>query len=199
MSTQLRRDLHDVLGPALAALAFRLEAAQVIVQREPHRAAEVLLTLRSGVGHAERALRELVDGVRPSTSDSARGCPVARIRAFVDGLAGTPGPAITVHAPPGPAVPPTVGDALYLIVTEALTNVLRHAGAGRCAVRITRGEALEVEVRDDGVGMPDGVPRPGVGLRSMAARARALGGTCRVESVAGVGTRVRVRLPLPAR
>ena len=89
--------------------------------------------------------------------------------------------------------------AAYRIVQEALTNIARHSHARTCRVRISvdrAGGALTLEVRDDGVGMPED-HRAGVGLSSMCERAEELGGRCDVEPDPEGGTRVLARLPLP--
>jgi two-component system, NarL family, sensor kinase len=78
-------------------------------------------------------------------------------------------------------------------VTEALTNVARHADAYRCQVRMAAADVLDIEVVDDGTGM-NGRPA-GVGITAMRERASELGGTLATESP-GTGTRVHARLPL---
>jgi signal transduction histidine kinase len=80
-------------------------------------------------------------------------------------------------------------------VTEALTNVARHAAARSCQVRLRREGALEVEVTDDGRGVPAGQPA-GVGMTAMRERASELGGMLTVQTLAA-GTRVSARLPVP--
>ncbi len=95
------------------------------------------------------------------------------------------------------ALPAAVEVAAYRIVTEALTNVSRHAAASRCTITIGINGHLDVEVRDDGIGIA-GDLRPGVGLASIRERAAELGGSCTVGAADGGGTRVRARLPLPA-
>jgi len=87
--------------------------------------------------------------------------------------------------------------AAYRIVQEALTNVSRHAQARECRVRFSTGDKLELEITDDGIGLPKD-RRIGVGLSSMRERAAELGGTCAVEPIGPAGTRVLARLPLPA-
>jgi signal transduction histidine kinase len=88
--------------------------------------------------------------------------------------------------------------AAYRIVQEALANVVRHAHAHACAVRLAIDGALDVEVADDGVAVPPTAAgrSAGVGLASMRERAAELGGTCVVESRPTGGTRVMARLPL---
>jgi two-component system, NarL family, sensor kinase len=76
-----------------------------------------------------------------------------------------------------------------------MTNSARHADARTCVVRIALNGDLELEVVDDGSGLPDDY-RTGVGISSMRERAEELGGSCEVESLDGKGTRVRARLPL---
>jgi two-component system, NarL family, sensor kinase len=80
-------------------------------------------------------------------------------------------------------------------VTEALTNVARHAHATRCLVRIQLDHGLEVEVCDDGVGLPDGW-RTGVGIASMRERVAELGGDLVVGPALPRGTRIAARLPV---
>jgi signal transduction histidine kinase len=87
--------------------------------------------------------------------------------------------------------------ALYRIAQEALTNVVRHAQAKSCVVRLAvKEEYVALEISDDGVGIPK-ERTAGVGLSSMRERASELGGSCVIESVPKGGTRVLVRLPLP--
>ncbi len=76
-------------------------------------------------------------------------------------------------------------------------NVIRHAKARTCSIRLAcpGSRALEVEVTDDGIGLPDS-PQSGVGLRSMRERAAELGGSCEVGRTSPTGTRVFARLPL---
>jgi two-component system NarL family sensor kinase len=95
-----------------------------------------------------------------------------------------------------PAMPAAVEVAAYSIIREALTNVLHHAGASRCLVRLRASETLDVEISDNGTGLQDGHP-VGVGLVSMRERAEELGGTLLIDSAPGGGTRVLARLPLP--
>lgn len=77
-----------------------------------------------------------------------------------------------------------------------MTNVSRHAGAQHCSVRLSLADELDMEITDDGRGLPDTV-RAGVGLTSMRERAEELGGTCITQALPGGGTGVMVRLPLP--
>src|SRR5262249_7353306 len=102
----------------------------------------------------------------------------------------------SVEAPDSlPPLPAAVEVAAYRIVQEALMNVSRHAIAHTCTIRIALADELEVEVRDDGIGLPTEY-RAGVGLRSMRERAQELGGRCAIERWNASGTLVRAWLPV---
>ena len=107
---------------------------------------------------------------------------------------------IAVEAPPAlPLLPAAVEVAAYRIVMEALTNVVRHAAAHSCTVRleVTEDQTLTLDVTDDGERSPERA-RAGVGMQSMRERAAELGGSCTIMSAAGGGTQVRAVLPLTA-
>ena len=95
-----------------------------------------------------------------------------------------------------PSLPAAVEVAAFRIALEALTNVVRHAHARTCHIRLELTDALQLEISDDGTGLPDSL-RSGVGLTSMRERAAELGGECRIESDPAGGTRVLARLPVP--
>jgi signal transduction histidine kinase len=90
-----------------------------------------------------------------------------------------------------------VESAAWYITSEALNNVVRHAGARRCEVRLSCSDGLEIVVADDGRGITS-VATDRTGLRSMSERARALGGTCTVGCNDLGGTTVRAILPVGA-
>ncbi len=92
-----------------------------------------------------------------------------------------------------PPLPAAVEAAAYRIVQEALTNVVRHANASSCTVRLALSDGLEITVEDDGIGLGEG-KRAGVGLTSIRERSAELGGVCRIDTAPG--TRIHVWLPL---
>jgi signal transduction histidine kinase len=95
----------------------------------------------------------------------------------------------------GTRLPEQVAAAAYFVCAEALANVAKHAAAARVAVAVTVGEdRVRVEIADDGVGGAN--PRRGSGLRGLADRVETLGGTLRVDSVPGRGTRLAAEIPL---
>jgi signal transduction histidine kinase len=117
--------------------------------------------------------------------EQATACSGPQLRVVVDA---------PEHLPPLPAA---VEVAAYRVALEAMTNVVRHAQAHTCVIRLSLADALQLEITDDGRGLPLEV-RTGVGLTSMQERAAELGGTCSIGQAGGRGTQVRVRLPLPA-
>jgi signal transduction histidine kinase len=207
---RLRRDLHDGLGSALAALNFRAGAIRRLLASDLAAADALVVEQRDGLRNAIADIRRLVYGLRPPALDELGLVAAIRERAthFSSATMAEPqdadGLRVTVTAPDSlPALPAAVEVAAYRIVQEALTNVARHAQARTCAVRLAldasarpdETAALTVEVVDDGVGLPP-VLRDGVGLRSMRERAEELGGTFASETVSGGGTRVIALLPL---
>jgi signal transduction histidine kinase len=195
---RLRRDLHDGLGPALAAIAVRSDAARPAVEEDPEVAREALEQIGAEARAALADVRRLVHDLRPPALDE-----LGLARALA-GQAQRFAPAVRVEvdAPDLGPLPAAVEVAAYRIVGEALANVVRHSGAATAGVRVRRGtgedgDVLEVEVVDDGRGLePD--RNAGVGLASMRERAAELGGSCEIAARPEGGTRVRARLPLPA-
>jgi signal transduction histidine kinase len=109
------------------------------------------------------------------------------------------GIAVQASLGPEPDVPYAAKEAMYRVAQEALHNVVKHARAGTVKVTLNAdAEGLTLDVCDDGQGFDLAGPFPGhLGLRSMEERAAGLGGTVRVESTPGSGTRVRARIPNP--
>jgi signal transduction histidine kinase len=191
---RLRRDLHDGLGPRLAGLTLRIETARDRLAHDPD-ADELLGDLSQRMEDAVADIRRLVYGLRPPALDDL-------------GLAGAIRQAaasydasdihIRVDVPDHlPALPAATEVAAFRIAQEALTNVVRHAGASRCAINLRFDDAsksLTLLVEDDGRGLsPE--RRNGVGLQSMRERAEELGGSLVVESRPGEGVRVQAELP----
>ena len=138
-------------------------------------------------------IRRVVYALRPPALDDLGLVPALREHAAHYSHAGLQ---IAIDAPDHlPPLPAAVEVAAYRIVQEALTNVVRHARAQTCAVRLALGDALDVEIRDDGVGLPP-AGQTGVGLASMRERTVELGGTWWIDSMPGRGTCIRVQLPL---
>ncbi len=193
---RLRRDLHDGLGPTLAALTLQVDTLGN-THPDPTLRAD-LLRLRGHIQDTVHDVRRLVEGLQPA--------PVADlglVEAVRQLAAGAP-LEVAVECDTGCALgsgqaerlPAGVEVAAYRIAQEALTNAVRHAEATVVRIGLHLGpDCLEVCVADDGHGRL--TPRPGgVGLRSMRERAEEIGGELTLTAVPGVGTTVRARLPL---
>jgi len=191
---RLRRDLHDGLGPTLAGLTLGLDTARARSAGQPG-LQELLGKLKAETQRAVGDVRRIVYGLRPPALDEFG--LVGSLREEVGRLK-YEAPALTVTLDvPDEALadlPAAVEVACYRIVTEALTNVTRHAHATHCSVRIQLDKDLDVEIRDDGVGLPEGW-RAGVGIASMRERVTELGGDLVIEPCLPHGTRINARLP----
>jgi signal transduction histidine kinase len=201
---RLRRDLHDGLGSALAGLMLKAENARALVPSQPQAAIEGLTTLRDDIKDAVADVRRLVEGLRPpAVDDLGLG---AAVHQAVSGLALSAGLRADIDvADPLLDAPAAVEVAVYRIICEAVTNVVRHASATSCRVAIVASDGtLVAEIRDDGDGFrtPDAGTAhngqaSGHGLTSMRERAEELGGSLEIRSDGGATT-VTATLPLPA-
>lgn len=188
---RIRRDLHDGLGPVLGGVALRLQAAGNAIDADPGRARELVALARTEVSGALDDVRRLVHDLRPPALDdlgleAALRQQADRVRSEVD---------VAVRAEGLVGLPAAVEVAAYRIVSEALTNVVKHAAAGAVDVHLEAGAtALTVSVADNGRGIGPDVTA-GVGLLSLRERAEELGGRCEVTCPDGGGTTVRAVLP----
>jgi signal transduction histidine kinase len=188
---RLRRDLHDGLGPALAAVVLKLNAAATRGDKADRD--EILTEVRDEVRDAIAEIRRAVDDLRPPAIDEVG--LVGAIRQRADGLSSND-QQFAVSGPDSmPPVPAAAEVAAYRIASEAMTNVAKHSGATMCAVDVTVGEALVVTVSDNGRGRARPIGR-GVGWTSMTDRAAELGGSCTIAERDGGGLMVQAVLPL---
>lgn len=188
---RLRRDLHDGVGPMLAALSLKAGGLRHIIPRDPDAAAVQAAELRDQIRGVIADIRRAVYDLRPPALDELGLVQAIREQAAQFTAQGLQ---VTVETPEQmPALPAAVEVAVYRITLEALTNVARHAEARHCRVRLCAQDELQLEIRDDGRGLPER-RRSGVGLTSMRERAAELGGSFAIESVGG--TVIRVALPL---
>lgn len=194
---RLRRDLHDGLGPSLAGLGFQVDTVANLV-REGQAVDERLDLLQAGLRGTVVEVRRIVDGLRPPALDDL-GLFVA-VSELGHDLVGGAGLDLALDLPVRrPVLPAAVEVVAYRVAQEALTNVVRHAGATRCRVEVTVSDTvLALDVTDDGSNASGWSGRgsaQGLGLRSMAERAEEIGGRVDVAAL-GQGTRVSLRLPL---
>ena len=193
----LRRALHDEVGPSMASVSLRAEAARRLLHEGPESrtAADPLLAgICADASTAAESLRAMAYDLRPPALDE-----LGLVRALASSAAPSPDLQVTVsdttvdqrvRAPLSAAVEA----ALYRIAVAALENAARHGRAQHCTITLTRcDEQVEMAITDDGAGLPPDTV-PGVGISSMRERAAELGGTCTV-SPGSSGTVVRATLP----
>ncbi|HNP73580.1 MAG TPA: sensor histidine kinase, partial [Kouleothrix sp.] len=181
------------LGPQLASLTLTIAAARELLRRDPQAADQLLGELTNHAQAAIADIRRIVYDLRPPALDDLGLLLALREQAAAYQQAGLQ---IIIDTPERlPTLPAAVEVAAYRIVQEAITNVVHHANAQRCVVRLRIDHGFSVEIQDDGRGLP-ATRRSGVGLTSIRERTTELGGTLRIESTAGEGTHVRVWLPL---
>jgi signal transduction histidine kinase len=184
----IERDLHDGAQQRLVALAMDLGRAREHFDADPERARALIGDAHDEAKAALAELRDLVRGLHPAVLsdrglDAALSAVVARVPIPVD---------LSVDV--SRRAPAAVESAAYFIVTEALTNAVRHAEARRLRVTVARAAGrLIVEVTDDGVGGAD--PDRGTGLTGLTGRVEALGGWLRVVSPTGGPTTIMAELP----
>jgi two-component system, NarL family, sensor kinase len=192
---RLRRDLHDGLGPTLASMTLKLDAARNLLAQNSPALDPLLCELKAQTQATIADIRRLVYDLRPPALDEL-GLVSALREQFVQNSRGS-SVQIVLEAPLSLlSLPAAVEVATYRIVLEAVTNVVRHAQAHTCQVRLEVSDELIIEVIDDGVGLPIQY-HAGVGISSMHERTAELGGICRIESHTAEGTHILVRLPLP--
>jgi PAS domain S-box-containing protein len=183
---KLERDLHDGAQQRLvsALLTLKLAATQSDGEQARARVAEASDQLEQGLAD----LRELAQGIHPAILTDLG------LRPALESLAARSPVPVELHVTETrPA--PTVEAALYFTVGEALTNIAKYAEATKASVSVrVDGTTVVAEIADDGVGGVD--TGSGSGLRGLADRLDALGGTLDVESTVGSGTRVRATAPL---
>jgi signal transduction histidine kinase len=185
---RIERDLHDGTQQRLVSIAMTLGLAEAKVATDAAAATGLIAEARGGLSSALEELRELSQGIHPGIL-TERGLGQA-----VDELA------LRMHLPVDVDVrlwerlPTAVETAAYYVISEALTNVAKHAGASRGKVMVGREDGRAViAISDDGRGGADA--GHGSGLRGLRDRVEALGGRFVVESPPGLGTSIEVEIP----
>jgi signal transduction histidine kinase len=198
---RIAREVHDVVGHALAGITLQARAGRRLLERDPPRAGEALREIDELATRALGETREAIGRIR-SADEQAELRPQPRLD-DLDELVGRLRDGDLhvdlVREGDATAVPALVQAAAFRIVQEALSNVVKHAGPAHVAVRVAATHAeLEVDVRDDGRRTPTDDGR-GHGLGGMRERAAQFGGSLDAGPAAGGGWRVQARLPLTRR
>ena len=196
---RIRRDLHDGLGPRLAAHMLKVGSARAALGNQYTPAGKMLDELENDLEETLHQIRELVYNLRPPALDQLglAGAIQDYAEQINQGNGSEPGGLIISVTTPErlPSLPAAVEVAAYRIFQEGLANVARHARARRCQVELACEDVLRLSIRDDGVGLPEDY-RTGVGLASMQERAAELGGRFQVKALPGGGAQVLAILPI---
>jgi PAS domain S-box-containing protein len=187
---RLERNLHDGAQQRLVTLSLSLRLALARLDADPTAARAALADACDELALALDELRELARGLHPAVLTD-RG-----LRAAVEVLAGRVPVPVEIMDVPDERLPEPIEAGAYYLIAEALTNVTKYAQASSVRVRVAAADgSVLVEVWDDGVGGAD--PAGGSGLRGLADRVEALGGSLEVASRPAEGTSLRAEIPLP--
>jgi PAS domain S-box-containing protein len=185
---KLERNLHDGAQQRLVSLALTLRLARRQVETDLEAATKSLEGAANELDRALAELRELARGLHPAALTEQGLGPA--LQAVAQRLPIE----VSISAPPD-RLPENIEATVYYIVSEALTNVAKHAQANRASVSIGLADStLRFEITDDGRGGAD--PSAGSGILGLRDRAEAVGGTLFVISPPGQGTRVTAQIPL---
>ena len=188
---RIERDLHDGAQQRLVSLQISLELLRRNLGPEVDPAVRAELEAAAGEATAAIAeVRELARGLHPAVLTEAGLGPA------LEALARRSNVPVAVAVDLQGRLPPPIEATAYFVVSEALANVAKHAGASRASIDArTRDDILRLEIADDGRGGAD--PAAGSGLRGLEDRVLALGGTLELSSAAGDGTGTRLIVELP--
>jgi signal transduction histidine kinase len=193
---RIGRDLHDTVIQNLYATGLGLQAAQ----RSGVDAADVQVRIGRAIESIDATVKEIrstIFALHDVPSQDRR--PRTRLLAVVEEMASLLGfpPRVRLEGPIDTVVDRDLADHLVPVLRESLTNVAKHARASTVVVRVeVIGGMLELEVVDDGVGLPDAMRVNGMGVANVRERAELLGGEALFASVVGGGARVLWRVPL---
>jgi two-component system sensor histidine kinase DesK len=180
---RIARDLHDLLGHTLSLITLKAELARKLVDRDPQRAKQEMLDVEHTSRAALADVREAIGGYR----GEGLAADLIRARKTLE----TAGITVASEFDQLPLTP-AQETVLALALREAVTNVVRHAQAQQCSVRLQREDNLcTLEISDNGRGADD---PEGNGLRGMRERLESIGGSLQRQTKAG--TRLVIHLPL---
>src|SRR6202047_1983543 len=181
---RIARDLHDVLGHTLSVITLKSELAGKLMDRDPQRAGK---EIREVEQISRQALSDVRDAIRGYRSQGLA-AELAQAKCTLE----TAGLTVQCDAATTMKLPAVQESVLSLAVREAVTNVVRHAQARTCRMRLEQQNgSCRLEIHDDGCGSSNG---EGNGLRGMRERVEMLGGTLNRNTEAG--TRIIITLPL---
>lgn len=198
--TEVAQELHDVLAHSLSIIVVQAEGARALAAKRPEAAVEALDVIADTGRKSIGEVRRIVALMRGDTDAPAFG-PSPSLTQIPELIAGA-GDRITLELDGEvPLVPESLGVTAFRVLQEAVTNFLKHAGPTATAqVRVGfTPEAIEIQVRDDGLGALSTSDGHGSGIPGMRERVLAMGGEFTAGPWPGGGYEVRARLPMPSR
>jgi signal transduction histidine kinase len=197
---RIARELHDETGQTLTAIGMGLRGLSETISFDPERAVRQASQLEAVAMRGIDELQNLVAGLHPSQLDDLG--LLAALRWYANQVSSRYGLKVeVVSLGPPPELSAEERTVLFRIAQEALSNVVRHSGATRAVVRLVHApEHVSLSVEDNGQGfdveesLKNNKLRPCWGLLGMIERATLAGGTCRITSAPGEGTRVEVAI-----
>jgi len=195
---RVSRELHDEIGQSLTALIMNVGSAEAAIPPGSDALRRHLGEIQGLLAMTLEEIRRLMVDLRPTLLDDLGLIPA--IQWFAETHLARAGiePVLKIGGPRR-RLSPQVETALFRVVQEAITNIVRHSGAGRATVRLEfRDGVVAAEISDDGKGFDPESARDGLGLLGMEERVTLLGGRWRIESGAGAGTRISIEIPLGA-
>jgi len=185
---RIARDLHDLLGHTLSLITVKSELAGRLMARDPERARDEIAAVEATARNALSEVRAAINGMHEQSLDEALAHAELSLRAAdVE---------TEIERESGCEPAPRVGAMLALVLREAVTNILRHAGARHCRIRLaSEAAALRLEIADDGRG---GIRPEGNGMVGIRARVESLGGSLEIGPGpgAGPGAGLIIRVPM---
>ena len=210
---RMARELHDTLSQGLAGLTLQLEAADAhLAQQRPEKAREIIAQAmqkaREALSDARRVISDLRENNLGELGDS--------LRREVDRFQAATGLPCAFHADATPHLPDPVKETVLRTVSEALTNIARHAQASEAAVNLSvkpvlnradsgaaeapvlsAAEALTITIKDNGLGFdPQNIPSGHYGLLGIRERIRLIGGTLTLDTAPQKGTILTIEIPI---
>jgi PAS domain S-box-containing protein len=193
-------EIHDGLAQYLAGATMQFEVYDHLKDTRPKDAANAFLAGLTMLRQSHSEARRLISGVRPPILDEEG--IVAAVAHLVNEQREPKGPRIQYRTKiEFERLAPVLENAVYRIVQEGLANACRHSRSNKVWVELVQeGQQLRIDIRDRGVGFRlQDIDENRFGLHGIRERARLLGGTCRIESEPGKGTRIVVEVPLVPR
>ncbi|OPG05799.1 sensor histidine kinase [Microbispora sp. GKU 823] len=185
---RIERDLHDGTQQRLVSLALNLGMARTAFTDLPEPARQAIARSHEEAKQALKDLRDVVQGLHPAVLNDQG------LDAALSGLAARAPFPVRLSVDVRERAAPVIEAVAFFVVSEALTNVAKHARASEADVTVRRdADVLRIVIRDDGCGGAE--PTKGSGLRGLAQRARSVDGTLRIDSPSGGPTTIEVELP----